>query len=510
MAQKNPKIVLLAEDMIGQADAAEEVMAAASVTRDDVLEAYSVMQSDFVPTAAVATKSPDAGFLVGEFTDAEARKLADQPNVEAVVDDEMQYAIGPDYAGGVIEDVHDEDVEDFDEALLELNAEEMAALRDELDPDLAAPAEAPSAEEMELAATLAPSLSEEDIATEHALIEWIEGGPAGLSTLQELEPTKVVPAVRNLYTSLKEQDRQIDQVSDAELESILRSRGGLEVEIAAADVILPSIRMIYANLAWRYTRGAGVRLAVIDTGIARHPDLRIFGGVSYVPGVASWRDDHGHGTHVAGSAAALMNGRGIVGVAPRARLYAVKVLDRRGSGRLSWILNGLLWCYRRRMHVTNLSLGSGFNSHDPRLYNAAYERVGRVLRRRGILSVAAAGNDHRRPVGNPARCPSFMAVSAVDYRRRFASFSSIGPQVEVCAPGVQILSTIPGSYGRKSGTSMASPHVAGTAALVKGRHPTWHGDVIRRRINRTALDLGRPGHDWFFGFGQVNAFRSVL
>lgn len=510
MTQRNPKIVLLAEDKIGQVDAAEEVMSAASIKRDDILDAYKVMQTDFVPTEAVATKNPDAGFLVAELSDAEARKLADQPDVLAVIDDEMQYAIGPGYVGGVIEDLRDDLVEDFDEALLELNAEEMAALRDELDPELAVPSEEPAEDEIELAATVTPSLSEEDIATEHALIEWIEGGQAGLSTLQELEPTKLVPAVRNLFTTLREEDRHIDRVSDEEVERILRSRGGLEVEIAAADVILPDIRMIYANLAWRYTMGAGVRLAIIDTGIAPHPDLRIFGGVSYVPGVASWRDDNGHGTHVAGSAAALMNGRGIVGVAPRARLYAVKVLDRRGSGRLSWILNGLLWCHRRRMHLTNLSLGSGFNSHDPRLFNAAYERVGRVLRGAGILSVAAAGNDHRRPVGNPARCPSFMAVSAIDYSRRFASFSSIGPQVEVCAPGVQILSTIPGSYGRKSGTSMASPHVAGTAALVKSRHPTWHGDVVRRRINLTTLDLGRPGHDWFFGHGQVNPFRAAL
>ena len=103
-----------------------------------------------------------------------------------------------------------------------------------------------------------------------------------------------------------------------------------------------------------------------------------------------------------------------------------------------------------------------------------------------------------------------MAVSAIDCRRRRASFSSYGPQVEICAPGVSVLSTVPpNGYRRLSGTSMASPHVAGVAALVKRRRPSWSGDTIRIRLWRTALDLGRPGRDWFFGYGQVRAYHAV-
>lgn len=131
-------------------------------------------------------------------------------------------------------------------------------------------------------------------------------------------------------------------------------------------------------------------MAVVDTGIApRHPDLRVYGGASFVPGVTRWHDDHYHGTHVAGTIAAAMNRRGVVGVAPAARLYAVKVLDRRGRGQTSWILNGLAWCYRYRMHVVNLSLGSGATTHSTSNYSRAYENAGRLLRRRGILPVAA-------------------------------------------------------------------------------------------------------------------------
>ena len=232
--------------------------------------------------------------------------------------------------------------------------------------------------------------------------------------------------------------------------------------------------------------GPGVRVAVVDTGITgRHPDLRVLGGANFTSASRRWDDDHGHGTHVAGTIAARRNRRGIVGVAPDARLYAVKVLNSRGRGKLSGILNGLGWCVRARMHIVNLSLGSRERSHNIGVYNRAYERAGRRLRTRGILAVAAAGNDNEA-VGNPARCPSFMAVSAIDLRRRRASFSCFGRQVEVAAPGVGILSTSPPNrYRTLNGTSMATPHVAGVAALVKVRHPSWHGDKIRLRLRRT-------------------------
>ena len=327
---------------------------------------------------------------------------------------------------------------------------------------------------------------------------------------------ELVQLIKGIIKFVLEQRGSVEGVSEADIENILRNTGMDEGPAAtAADVILWNLYIIYAPYAWRYSTGAGVRVAVVDTGIyARHPDLRVYGGVSYVPGVSSWVDDHYHGTHVAGTIAALWNGRGIVGVAPNARLYAVKVLNSRGSGSLSSVVNGLIWCYRARMHVVNLSLGSGARTHNPRVYNTLYERVGQLLRSRGILACAAAGNSGATSypyVGNPARCPSYMAVSSIDRRRRRSSFSSYGPQVEICAPGSNIISTFPpATYRALSGTSMATPHVSGVAALVKARRPTWHGDSIRVHLWRTAIDLGWPGRDWAFGYGQVNAYRAVL
>ena len=514
MAKVTPKIVLLREDCVGKAEAAEEVISEVGIKRDTMIEALSVMQTDFEPTDDTIGNTPEGGFFTASLSDAEVRKLQENHLVEEVVEDEMQFAIGPENPrGGVlvnemVEEIDELVAEDLDEAMLEHDDEELLALEAELTAEAEAAAEEPTAEDVQTALQSESALSEEDIAIEHALLDLTEEtAPLDLRLPLDLSQERVVSALRGAIEQFVAQERPIEAFRDEEIEALLMPRLEPTVRPLARDVILPNIRQIYAHIAWRYSRGAGVRLAVVDTGIEPHRDLRIYGGVSFVPGVRSWRDDHGHGTHVAGTAAALLNGSGIVGVAPSARLYAVKVLSRNGSGRLSQIINGLLWCYNRRMHVVNLSLGSRFNSHDPRLYNAAYERAGRLLRRRGILAVAAAGNDSRRPVGNPARCPSYMAVSAIDSRRRFAAFSNIGPQVEVCAPGVQVLSTYPRGYRRLSGTSMASPHVAGAAALAKSRHPTWHGDIIRRRIMTTALDLGRPGRDWFFGYGQVNAYR---
>ncbi|MFC3120984.1 S8 family serine peptidase [Agaribacter flavus] len=152
-------------------------------------------------------------------------------------------------------------------------------------------------------------------------------------------------------------------------------------------------------------------------------------------------------------------------------------------------------------------------SEDINVNEIADDKVGLQLRRGGILAVAAAGNSGRtnRPyVGNPARCPSFLAVSAVDSNIRRANFSSFGPQVELAAPGVGIWSTThDGHYGKKNGTSMACPHVAGVAALNKARRPAMTGDQIRRRLHRTARDVGISGRAPFYGYGLVNAYRSV-
>lgn len=283
-----------------------------------------------------------------------------------------------------------------------------------------------------------------------------------------------------------------------------------------------NIRLVKADRVWRRVTGAGVKVAILDTGIdTDHPDLTVAGGVSMVPGVASFDDDNSHGTHCAGTVAARNNFVGVVGVAPSARLYAVKVLNGAGSGQLSWILAGMDWAARNRMDVVSMSLGSNVNS--PTLdYIVAYQRAAENLNRRGCIVIAAAGNNGRSAtnpwVGNPARCPSIMAVAAVDRNCRIANFSSHGPAalprnrgVEISAPGVSINSTIPGGgYGLKSGTSMACPHVAGAAALIKQLRPTWTPAQIRRRLISTARDLGAPSYDEYFGYGLLDCNRAIF
>jgi subtilisin len=282
-----------------------------------------------------------------------------------------------------------------------------------------------------------------------------------------------------------------------------------------------NIQMVRADSVWDRVTGAGVRVAVIDTGIDNdHPDLSVKGGASFVPGVGPWNDDQGHGTHCAGIVGARNNRLGVVGVAPGCELYAVKVLNRRGSGQLSWILAGMGWAAENKMNVASMSLGSNVDDPDVDCL-IAYQRAARELHDVGCIVVAASGNNGRESnpwVGQPARCPAYMAVAAVDSDRNLADFSSRGPSslcaecgVEISAPGVSVRSTtVGGGYGEKSGTSMACPHVAGAAALLLEQHPTWTPARVRERLTSTAQDLGAPGADPGTGAGLLDCHSAVF
>ncbi len=507
MATKRiPRIILVDETQSASDVGIEQVAKVRSGVQP--MDAISALQSEITPEPDAALTADEIGAVVVELSDKEVAELKKKPGIVAVEEDELAYALQEDDLDGP-GDIYSEDPE-------------ATAQIDALQAEIEAAEEPPA--EMVAAAMQNASMNAPDIGEE---IDFDEAGNA-FSLSAEADPMvvstaaaagiprhKVASFIRciikcalNELTSAKSAD-----VSEEQIAALLAAHGvsgDSEGVQAIRDYITCGLRIIYATYAWRYSTGAGVRVAVVDTGITpRHPDLRVYGGASFVPGVGSWADDHGHGTHVAGTIAARRNNRGVVGVAPFARLYGVKVLNSAGSGRTSSIIAGLLWCARMRMHVVNLSLGSRFNRHDPRQYSRAYERAGRLLRRRGILAVAAAGNSNE-PVGNPARCPSFMAVSAVDCARRRASFSCFGPQVEVAAPGVGTWSTYPRTgYRKLSGTSMATPHVAGVAALIKRRHPSWPGDALRVRMWRTATDLGVAGRDYAYGFGLVNAYRAV-
>lgn len=269
-----------------------------------------------------------------------------------------------------------------------------------------------------------------------------------------------------------------------------------------AETLPWGVDRIDAALAWSTSTGSGVKVAIVDTGIdLDHPDLQanIAGNVNIINSTKTGDDDNGHGTHVAGTVAAVDNDIGVIGVAPAANLYAVKVLDRKGNGFLSDVIAGLNWCKVHGMQVVNMSLGT---SSDIQSFHDAVIAVNAV----GIIQVAAAGNASGSSVNYPAAYEEVIAVSAIDSTNTIAYFSSVGPQVELAAPGVGIPSTWKGGgYNTISGTSMAAPHVTGTVALVIAAGVT----DVRIRLQQTADDLGTTGRDIFYGYGLVDAEEAA-
>ncbi|MBN2589005.1 MAG: S8 family peptidase [Sedimentisphaerales bacterium] len=260
--------------------------------------------------------------------------------------------------------------------------------------------------------------------------------------------------------------------------------------------------------------GDGVNVAVIDTGIDyNHQDLagNYKGGINIVRPRKAPMDDNGHGTHVAGIIAAIDNEIGVVGVAPQANLYAVKVLNAAGLGSYADIIAGIDWCYKTEgieIDVINMSLGGT-------LYSEAMKDACDNAKTVGIVVVVAAGNEATKgnPVVYPAAYDSVIAVAATDKNDQRAYFSSYGSYVDIAAPGVNIDSTLPGDkYSGEtwSGTSMASPHVAGTVALIiQSYNYEYSVDGIRDILIDTADDLGELGFDYFYGNGLVDAAEAA-
>ena len=264
-------------------------------------------------------------------------------------------------------------------------------------------------------------------------------------------------------------------------------------------------------------RGAGIKVAVLDTGIDyTHAELaaNYAGGYDFVFNDSDPFDDNyfGHGTHVAGIVAAAGNGVGVIGVAPEAELLAVKVLDGGGFGRVSWIIAGIEWAVQQGADVINLSIQGSHSQGLQDACDAAYNA--------GVLLVAAGGNSLAGggPVKYPAAYDSVIAATATDPSDQPGYFAPVGTQLELAAPGVDVLSTVPGGgYDYLSGTSQASPHVAGVAALFlasntrdMNRDGTVDHRDVRYLLQTTAGDLGEVGKDNVYGYGLVNAAAAAF
>ncbi|RHW35916.1 serine protease [Lysinibacillus yapensis] len=233
------------------------------------------------------------------------------------------------------------------------------------------------------------------------------------------------------------------------------------------------IELIAAPKIWENSKGKGITVAILDTGCdVTHPDLngRIIGGRNFTdddhgkPDV--YTDYNGHGTHVAGTIAAIHNGTGVVGVAPEANLLIVKVLNKAGSGQYDWIINGINYAVEQRVDIISMSLGGSVDV--PELRQAIQNAIANQ-----ILVVCAAGNEgdgqsSSDELGYPGCYNEVISVGSVNLLRHSSKFSNSNNEVDLVAPGEEILSTyLNGTYAKLSGTSMATPHVSGALALIK-------------------------------------------
>ena len=255
----------------------------------------------------------------------------------------------------------------------------------------------------------------------------------------------------------------------------------------------------------------GIRVGVVDTGVDRsHADLGAkvkacaqaltnFGILQN----GSCNDDHGHGTHTAGTIAALTNnGIGVAGVAPNADLAICKALNIAGSGFATDIIKCINWLRTTGgARIISMSIGSTGTT-------TAYDRELSAAAAAGVLLIAAAGNDGNTTMNYPAGHRDVVSVAATDRNDAKASFSNCNADVEVAAPGVDILSTVPGGYGTMSGTSMAAPHVSGVAAVLMWQKGL-SAAATRSLLSSSSDDLGPAGKDTCFGAGRVNLARAA-
>lgn len=280
------------------------------------------------------------------------------------------------------------------------------------------------------------------------------------------------------------------------------------------------IAAVGARSAWSVTEGAGVLIAVVDTGVdGSHPDLagRVTAGYSTVTGkpivAASDSDGGGHGTHVAGIIAASLNEFGVVGVAPAATIMPVQVLGPDGTGSDRTVADGIDWAVEHGAKVINLSLGGESN---PFAVGASKScaAVGRAFDA-DVVVVVAAGNDAAsgNPLSEPASCRGALSVAAVDENLQRSYFSSFDGTVTLSAPGSAIVSTVPTSrrhaYAQWNGTSMAAPFVAGAAGLLRAAHPEWTAAEVVAALTSAAIDLGPVGTDPEFGAGLLDVAAAL-
>lgn len=337
-------------------------------------------------------------------------------------------------------------------------------------------------------------------------IEKIEKDISG-KLLKKLDSSYIFQSDSLKTTDLIKFFEQMENVEFAEPNYILMQNQHAPNDLLYNDYQW-NLRMIDTENGWDLTQGAeDVEIAIIDTGVdLDHPDLtnRIVKGYNVLKDNNVPDDDNGHGTHVAGIIASQTNNyEGIAGITWFNPIMPIKVMGSDGYGSTFDIARGIIWATDNGADVINLSLGNYEGSKLlKRAVSYAYQH--------DVIMVAASGNDNSRQPSYPAAYPEVLSVAAVDLNGDRASFSNYGDYIDVSAPGVTIPSTyIDEQYAALSGTSMAAPHVAALAALIRSVNPDLSNKDIMNIIKTTSLDLGNVGRDIYFGEGLIDMVSAL-
>lgn len=365
---------------------------------------------------------------------------------------------------------------------------------------------------------LQPGTNPDNVA-EQAGAKVIRSGPLNFATLELTSEitTQALDLIRYIPGVLNVEKRRLLKTADT---TVNRTKVNDSMTAPTPNYQKQwSLNIAEVPKAWELgATGKGIIIAVIDTGVdLNHLDLKdnLVSGYNAITGkatVGSAQDDNGHGTHVAGIVAAngksSLNSR-VYGVAYQATIMPVKAMGSDGQGADDVISDGIVWAADHKANIINLSFGT--NSQDGILSTAIQYAIDK-----GCLVVAAAGNAESQTtsgIAYPATDPDVLAITASDSNDQIADFSLTGPQATLAAPGVDIYSDYwsnKGSgYAYADGTSMASPFVAGVAALVWGQHPEWTARQVRVALVNSALDLGTSGRDESYGYGRVDAYWAV-
>jgi subtilisin family serine protease len=350
------------------------------------------------------------------------------------------------------------------------------------------------------------------------------------SPILAIEPERVVYALTDIASNNNVEQPRSRNTIDSKVDYLQGYRDGVNHLVSklipseqtqptnqAIDESVTTWGLQATNVVQSNYSGRSIKVAVLDTGIdLKHPDLigRSVTTKSFIEG-EDVQDGNGHGTHCIGTACGTNKPTRLpsYGIAYNCEIYAGKVLSNEGSGSDTGILQGIEWAIANGCHVISMSLGAPARVGEP--FSPVYEEVAKRALRRGTLIVAAAGNESRRdtgiikPVARPANCPSIMAVAALDSALQIARFSNRGinpngGQVDIAGPGVAVYSSwpMPTQYRSISGTSMATPHVAGIAAL-HAEATGLRGLELWSVLTRTARRLPLPSED--VGTGLVQA-----